>query len=105
MKEFQVMYKILALLKKHMGDESFEYEQISASAMKMKFAEWEQLMIELQTNGYIRGLVVSEDLSHKFPHIVEPIRPVITLKGMEYLAENNMMAKAKEALRAIGEIL
>lgn len=105
MNDFQAMYKILALLNKYRGDETFEYEQISSSAMKMKYEAWEQLMIELQANGFIRGLVYTQDLSHKFPHIVEPIRPVITLKGMEYLAENSMMAKAKEALKVVGEII
>ena len=40
-----------------------------------------------------------------YPHIVEPIHPAITLKGMEYLAENGMMAKAKEALKLVGDLL
>lgn len=105
MKDFQIIYKILKLLDKHMGDEKFEYESISASALKISYERWEQILIELQTNGYIRGLVYTQDLSGKFPHIVEPIRPQITLKGMEYLAENGMMAKAKEALKMLGDIV
>ena len=44
-------------------------------------------------------------MSSKFPHIVEPIRPRITLKGMEYLSENSMMAKAKEVLKMVGDIV
>lgn len=105
MKEFQVIYKILALLNKHKGDENFDYAAISASAFKLTFAEWEQIMIELQENGYIKGLVYTQSLSDRFPHIAEPIKPRITLKGMEYLCENGMMNKAKEALRLIGEII
>lgn len=105
MKDFKIIYKILRLLDKHKGDESFDYQLISASAMKVSFAEWEQLLIELQVNGYIRGLVFTQTLSDKFPHIVEPIRPQITLYGMEFLAENGMMAKAKELLELAGDFI
>lgn len=105
MNDFKIIYKILRLLDKHKGDESFDYQLISASAMKISFAEWEQILIELQVNGYIRGLVYTQTPSDKFPHLVEPIRPQITLAGMEFLAENGMMAKAKEALSMIGEII
>lgn len=105
MRDFQVIYKILRLLDKYKGQEDFDYQCISASVMKLEYAEWEQLMIELQINGYIRGLVYTQALSDKFPHIVEPINPQITMKGMEYLETNSMMAKAKEALRMLGDIL
>ena len=98
-------YEILRILDEHNGDEAFDYRSISAEAMGMSFASWEQLMIELQSNGYIRGLVYTKTLSDKFPHIVEPVEVQITLRGMEYLEDNSMMAKAKEALRLAGEIL
>jgi len=103
--DFQVIYKILRLLQKNRGREDFDYAQISAQAMKLDFADWEQLMIEMQEDGLIRGLVYVQTLSDKFPHITEPIRPAITLKGLEYLAENSAMNKAKEMLRMIGEII
>jgi hypothetical protein len=44
-------------------------------------------------DGYVDGVVVSQTIDDKFPHIVEPIHPRITLKGMEYLADNGMMKK------------
>lgn len=105
MNNFQMIYKILKLLDKHKGDESFDYQSISAQALKVEYAEWEQIMIELQVNGFIRGLTYTQTLSDKFPHLVSPVHPQITLKGMEYLAENNMMAKAKETLKLVGELL
>lgn len=73
--------------------------------MKINYEEWEQIVIELQINGYIRGIVYNQTMSDKFPHTVEPIRPQITLKGMEYLEENGMMAQAKELLKMAGDIL
>lgn len=105
MDNFNAIYKILKLLDKHKGDEDFDYELISAKAMKMKVSDWEQIMIELQMNGFIRGLVYTQDLTNKFPHIVEPIHPQITLKGMEYLANNSFMKKAAEALKMVGEFI
>ena len=105
MNNFKVIYKILRLLDKHKGKESFDYAEISAQAMQISYEEWEQLMIELQEAGYVRGLVYEQSLPERFPHIVEPLRVRITLKGMEYLCENGMMAKAKDALKMAGEIL
>nr|DAM64175.1 MAG TPA: YjcQ protein [Caudoviricetes sp.] len=105
MDSFNAIYKILKLLDKHKGDEEFDYELISAKAMKMKVSDWEQIMIELQMNGFIRGLVYTQDLTNKFPHIVEPIHPQITLKGMEYLANNSFMKKAAEALKMVGDFI
>lgn len=105
MKEFTAIYKILAYLNKHKGDPNFDVSEIAAGKLKLGYEEWEQIMIELQVNGYIRGLVVTQTLSDRFPHIVEPIRPVITLKGMEYLQENSMMNKAEKALAKAGEVV
>ena len=105
MDNFNAIYKILKLLDKRKGDEDFDYELISAKAMKMKVSDWEQIMIELQVNGFIRGLVYTQDLTNKFPHIVEPIHPQITLKGMEYLANNSFMKKAADALKMVGEFI
>lgn len=105
MNDFKIIYKILKLLDKNKGNESFDYAAISASAFGISYNEWEQIMIELQTAGYIRGIICNKTLQDKFYHIVEPISPTITLKGMEYLAENNMMAKARDALKMIGDII
>nr|DAH45113.1 MAG TPA: YjcQ protein [Caudoviricetes sp.]DAW19732.1 MAG TPA: YjcQ protein [Caudoviricetes sp.] len=103
MDNFNAIYKILKLLDKHKGDEEFDYELISAKAMKIKVSDWEQIMIELQMNGFIRGLVYTQDLTNKFPHIVEPIHPQITLKGMEYLSENSIMKKVEKGLETVGQ--
>lgn len=105
MKDFQIIYKILSILDRHKGDESFDYAQISAEAMKTEYNDWEQLMIEMQENGFIKGLVYGKNINDKFMHLREPICPSITLKGMEYLSENSMMAKAKKALEKIADIV
>ena len=55
--------------------------------------------------GYITGIIVDKDMEYKFRHIIEPINPSITLRGMEYLADNSFMAKARDALKMVGELI
>ena len=64
-----------------------------------------KFLIEVQDNGYIMGLVYTQKMSDVFPHIVQPIKPRITIKGMEYLEENSMMQKASKLLRGSKEII
>lgn len=105
MDNFKAIYKILCVLDRHKGDEAFDDSSISADTLKIAYTDWEQLLIELQRNGYIDGVVYTKTMSEKFPHIVEPVCPRITLKGMEYLSENTFMKKAAATLRGIKEIV
>ena len=105
MDNFKIIYKILRELEKNMGNENFSVYAISAEYLKISYEKWEQLLILMQDEGYIKGLIISQSLKNMYRHISEPIQPCITIKGLEYLAENSFMAKAKEALRMAGEIL
>lgn len=88
-----------------MGNEDFSINSVSAEVLKIPYNRWEQILILMQDDGYIKGIVASKSLEDRYRHITEPIMPEITLKGLEYLAENTFMAKAKEALKMAGEIL
>ena len=105
MDNFKVIYKILRSLEKNMGNDEFDIKSVSAERMNISFERWEQFLIMMQVEGYIKGLMLSNGLSSTYRHITEPIRPQITIKGLEYLAENSLMRKAKEALKMAGEIL
>lgn len=105
MDNFKIIYKILMELERNMGNEQFSVESISAERLKLPFNRWEQLMIMMQDEGYIRGLVVARNISERYRHIVEPIFPEITIKGLEYLAENSFMGKAKELLKMAGDFI
>lgn len=104
MDNFKIIYKILKTLDKYKGNEDFDVYLISAEKLKVEYSAWEQLLIELKNNGYIDGIVITQEITDKFPHIAEPIQPRITLKGMEYLANNTFMKKAADALRLVGDI-
>lgn len=105
MDNFKVIYKILKELEKNMGNDKFNPYSISAEKLNVSFGKWEQLLILMQDEGYIKGLVLSDSLESPLRHIVEPVFPQITIKGMEYLSNNSFMAKAKEALKMAGEII
>lgn len=105
MDNFKIIYKILRELEKNMGNEDFNIEIISAGKLKIPFDKWEQILILMQDEGYIKGLILSKDLEQMYRHIAEPIKPQITIRGLEYLAENSFMGKAKESLKMAGEII
>ena len=101
MNEFRVIYKILSFLNKNAGNEEADLKMISAEVLGVSEAKWEQLIIELQRNGYIDGVVYSMAMNDKFPHIAHPITPRITLRGMEFLEENGMMKKASRMTNGV----
>lgn len=105
MDNFKAMYKILRYLEKNMGNEDFSLHAISAEALKIPYNRWEQLLILMQDEGYIKGIITGKAAKDRYRHIAEPVMPEITIKGMEYLADNSLMAKAKEALKMAGEII
>lgn len=105
MDNFKVIYKILRELEKNMGNEDFNIEAASAEKTELPFEKWEQLLILIQDDGYIKGLVLLEDIESAYRHVADPVKPQITIKGLEYLASNSMMEKVEDALRAEGEII
>lgn len=104
MDNFKVIYRILRELEKNMGNDAFQPCTISAERLGVPFGRWEQLLVLMQDEGYIKGIVLEKSLESPLRHIAEPVFPQITIKGLEYLAENSFMAKAKEALKMAGEI-
>lgn len=102
---FSSVYKILRFLDRHAGDEDCDIEEISAEQLGISENKWEQLMIELAENGYIRGVSYFKTLSGKFHHLLYPLQPNITLKGMEYLEENGKMKKAAEIVSGIIDVV
>ena len=85
MDNFKIIYKILRELEKNIGNESFNVQSISAERLKISFEKWEQILILMQDDGYIKGLVLSQEFEKMYRHITEPIKPQITIKGISQL--------------------
>lgn len=105
MDNFKVIYRILKHLEASLDCVYPDMSVISAAALNISHERWEQLLIELQLNGYIRGLVFAQSMSDSRPHLTEPIKPTITLAGLEYLANNTTLKKAGNILRGLKEII
>lgn len=83
MKKLEAAYRILKTLDKYQGKEGFNNQMISADKV---------------------GLGYERTASNPQPKIVEPVHPLITWEGLEYLETNRIMSKVAEALKQAGEI-
>lgn len=104
MNNFTVIYKILKAIENSMDFEEFDSSLISPDALGISKERRDKLLIEMQKEGYISGVIVKKYVRSP-AFIQEPICPSITIKGLEYLADNSMMKKAAEALKGIAEII
>lgn len=88
-----------------MDYEEFDITKISAERLNITYTRWEKILIMLVKSGYIEGVVYDQCLSDYSPHLVIPIQPVITLKGLEYLNENSFMKKAANVAKGIKDTI
>ena len=105
MNNFKIIYRILKYIEENMDKEYVDYENISHEKPGISFIRWEKLLYEIQKEGYIEGLVYQQTMSDSTYHVVLPIAPTITIKGMEYLESNSFMRKCADAMKRVKEII
>ncbi len=105
MDNFTVIYKVLKSLEKAMDYDEFDTETISHNRLNITYQRWEKIMIMLTRSGYVEGVVYDQTCDDYSPHIVLPIRPVITLKGLEYLSDNTAMKRAANIVKGIKDTI
>lgn len=105
MDNFKVIYKILKYLESNMDCDDVDIRTINHTVLKISETRWEQILIMLYQNGYIDGIKVVKSVCDCKCHITEPIKPVITLKGLEYLEENSLMKKVKNTIKDVMDIV
>jgi hypothetical protein len=101
---FVIVYKILRTLRAAMKVEEFDPEQISPEILRIGVEYWEQILIMMYEEGYIKGVKPIPILGRPTKGVkVGAIR--ITQKGLEYLQENSMMKKVSDLVKGIGEFI
>ena len=105
MNNFSIIYKILKALEAAMDYDEFDTKQIAAERLRISYQRWEKIMIMLTKSGYVEGIVYDQVAADYCPHIEEPIMPVITLRGLEYLSENGLMQRAANIAKGIKETI
>lgn len=103
MEYFSIIYAILKAIEKSMDVEEFDRSSISAEFLHISQTRWEIIMCELVRNGYISGVYVVPIAGREVPGI-KVARPILTIKGAEYLQENTMMKKAYRLAKGIKDI-
>ena len=98
---YRIIYRILRTLEREMDAEEIDPEMISAECLGVNKARWANLIEMLVDSGYIKGVTAVHDLSN-VTHIVLN-RPMITLKGLEYLTENTLMQRVMKMAKGIKE--
>ncbi len=101
---FIIAHRILAYLYEcFKAGEKPDADAFGPDALKINNGYWVNVMESLSNEGYVKGFNISETLAGSRNVVL--VAPRITQKGIEFLQENSMMAKAKEFLRTIKETI
>lgn len=96
--EFEkTIYNILKAFEKQLDNEKFNLEVLDYELFHISKPRYIKYLQMLMDAGYIDGLsfvTVSDNQTEVKAHV-----PTITLKGLEYLAENSMMKKVAKVLK------
>ena len=87
---FEIIYKILHTLEISMDLYEADCELLSAEALGISEARWKRLMFMISQEKYVSGIEYYYTPGNSLPDIYFT-KPEITLKGMEYLAQNPLM--------------
>lgn len=102
MDNFKIIYKILSALESAMDQDMFELDEISPEKLGISEPRWKAIIEMLVADGYIAGLFVTRAVNGNM--IIQCQAPRITLKGLEYLDNNNMMKKTYRLLKGVKEV-
>lgn len=86
MDNFTIIYKILKALEAAVDFEAFDVSKISHERLGISYERWEKILIMLTKSGYIEGVAYGQCFPGRNLMLAPPIRPIITLKGLEYLS-------------------
>ena len=100
-KDLTIIYRILLNFEKQLDCETFDMGFISPENLNIKKIRRDRYLQMLIEAGYITGIKVNERNGETY---TETSSPRITLKGIEYLAENSGMHRAMKILKEAGQM-
>lgn len=103
MEATKTIYKILAAFEKQLDREEFDQKLLDYKAWKITESRFYRYLQMLTEAGYITGLKIEPSPAGGF--YITTTAPQITLKGIEYLAENSAMHKAMEIIKTGAQII
>lgn len=103
MDDFKAIYRILKALDAGLDLDKPSPEAYSAERLGITENRRDNLLWMMQREGYVDGVTRAEYYDGTSSVNATGIR--ITIKGLEYLHGNSMMAKAARAAKGIAEII
>lgn len=103
MNNFKYIYRILKYLEAALDVAAPDMTPIMPGPLGITEERWKAYMQMLQKEGYIEGLSCKQYIGEETVIRADKIR--ITLKGLEYLAENSVMQKIKNAAIEVVDII
>ena len=97
---FKSIYEILKTLEQEIDNEDFDFDLISHEALDISELRWIRLIQMLIENHFIDGLEPIYMMGQRYPDF-KNMDVRITLEGLQYLEENSMMTKVKNAVKEI----
>ena len=102
MEAVKTIYKILKNFESQLDNEEFKKDYLDYSIYKiseLRFMRYLQMLIK---NEFIEGITIEQMADKSF--YIKSYNPQITLKGIEYLAENSAMQKAVNIIKEAGQM-
>lgn len=93
---FKIIYEILHVLENSMDFEAVNCELISAEKLGISEVRWKRIMFMISKEEYVSGIEYYYTPGNPIPNIYFT-SPEITLKGMEYLAQNPIMIELRRS--------
>lgn len=104
MEYFSIVYRILKTIYESMDYPEFSEESIMPDALRVSAPKWTAIMAELVRNEYVTGITVHETPGCSMP-LIRIVKPVLTMKGAEYLEDNTMMKRVQRTMKGIKDAL
>lgn len=101
---FKIIYRILKILRDSMDLEDFDNSRINNEALKLSLPKWSRIINMLVSEGYISGVQIYQTLDYSYPQVLM-VRPEISLKGLEFLSENQIMKRIANTAKGIVEVI
>jgi DNA-binding Lrp family transcriptional regulator len=99
-KTMDIIQDILEHLDKSMDDETVDVKPISPEALGISQARWSRIIEMMLESGLIDGFSPIHRLGSSY-QALKAVNPRITLRGIQFLAENSNMAKFYRAAKEI----
>ena len=99
MEHFKAIYKILSFLEKAIDIETPNWRELSPDGLGIPETRFTNIMRMLEESGYITGVQVKATSAGG--HRAYIMDPALTLQGLEYLAGNENMNKARQSLQGV----